>query len=330
MDRESRNFTDMEMNEEYVRDGLLNIHYAKEGKVYNKNTPDIDYLFRDMSAVQNKQFSRALSTKVNDAMRTKAREGCFPGNKPPLGYVHEKLKNEDGSDRKRGTRISPDPDNTNIQIVIREYQLRSQGLSYKEIRKKILNESLMTPRQSKGYSKSTVHRRLHNKFYRGKFDWQGIEYKGNYPLIIPEHLLESVDRMNGIRANRLNKKHNGYFNNGYMTCNECGCQVVADPKTKTLSDGTVKQYKYYRCSNSKGAHKIKVYISEDNIFEQFRKVTEDIVLTKGHAKKIADFMKKTERLAGDRIKREVESHRAQLQSIEGQTSTPHPWNRLFS
>src|SRR5437868_1969246 len=76
--REARNLTDIESNEDLIRQGKLIIHHVAEGKTYWKGSPDSDFLQREISAVINKGDSRSKGTMLKAALRTKAKAGWWP------------------------------------------------------------------------------------------------------------------------------------------------------------------------------------------------------------------------------------------------------------
>src|SRR6185437_11662484 len=95
-DRESRNLTDTERNEILVREDRVALHYVADKKILHKNSSDSDFLARDYLAVQNKHYSRDLSTKVKRGTRAKAETGWSPVNRPPDGYINQKPTNHKG------------------------------------------------------------------------------------------------------------------------------------------------------------------------------------------------------------------------------------------
>ena len=83
-----------------------------------------------------KNNSKVTSDKVIDYMAYKARMGSYPSNHPPLGYVTVKITDSaTGRAKNRGTTIGLDPNENNRKIVLREFELRSKGFTYEEIRK---------------------------------------------------------------------------------------------------------------------------------------------------------------------------------------------------
>lgn len=96
--REARNLTDNETNERLIKEGKIIIHYVSENKVYYKDSPDSDFLMRDILTSVNKSESRANGTRVKNSFRTKAEQGWFPYRHTPLGYMHHKERDKFGND----------------------------------------------------------------------------------------------------------------------------------------------------------------------------------------------------------------------------------------
>jgi len=180
-DRKTRNLTDNEKNEALVREGKIVIHHVRENKIIHKNSSDSDFFLRDIHAVTSKQFIRNLRTKVNDAARYKANMGWYPGSRPPLGYMCQKERNEDGREiRGSMAKIVPTTNMRKICQIKREFELRAEGCSLDQVRQRVIREGIVPPSKQSSYNKSTLEDRLRNKFYWGYFDWQGVEYKGKH------------------------------------------------------------------------------------------------------------------------------------------------------
>lgn len=272
-DREARNLTDNEANEKRIRSGQIILHYARDKKVLDKDSSESDFFVRDINAAAAKQFSRNLSVKVRDAMKQKAEEGWFPSNNVPLGYIHRRMRDENGREIKGRTKIEIDPNAANVRLVQREFELRAQGMGYEEIRRTVLAEGLLHGSKVKNYYMAAIERRLKNKFYRGCFDWDGVEYQGKHSIIIPSEALDAVQANKTVRG--WKKRQRGVFAGGWVRCGDpsCGCALVYDGKKKKLiSTGKEVQYDYYRCTNSKKVHTNRrgKDISEAEIFEQFK------------------------------------------------------------
>lgn len=142
-DRLSRNFSDVESLEFKILDGIFNVHFVQEGLILHRNSPDSDFMKLDFQTAVNKHFIRNLRTKVIDGMDGKAESGYFPNGKPTLGYIIQELSS---SERVKGGYrkvVALDPNPKNRKIVIREYQLRAEGLSFEKIRQKVIAEGLL-------------------------------------------------------------------------------------------------------------------------------------------------------------------------------------------
>jgi DNA invertase Pin-like site-specific DNA recombinase len=281
-DREARNLTDNETNETSVREGKIVLHYVADGKVLHKNSSDTDFLMRDYHAVQNKHYSRDLSTKVRKATQMKAETGWYPGTHPPDGYINEKLKTDRGFERRRGSIIVRDSNATTLKRVQREFEIRAEHPTppWSEVRRRVISEGLVPVDEIKTYYIGTIERRLKNIFYDCRFIWSGVEYVGKHERIISETLFWKVQETFGIK-NFTHKNTGSMFGHGWMSCGEptCGCSIVYDPLTKKIKEtGEIKTFKYYHCSNGKRIHaSLKgMRVSEESLLEQLSEAPRQI------------------------------------------------------
>jgi hypothetical protein len=314
-DRETRNLTDNESNEKLVRAGSIVIHYVKERRIYHAESSDSDFFLRDVQAVTNKQFVRQLRTKVMDAQRTKAEQGWFPGNKPPLGYVTQKQRDSEGRELKRGTIIVRDPNEKKVRQVQREFELRAKGFSAQQIRDLIIQEGFISPLEITKYYRAAIEHRLRNKFYSGRFDWQNLEYKGNHELIIQSDILERVQ--GSVGKGSYQKKGPGIFGGGFLKCESCGCHVVYDPKTKViLASGERKTFHYYHCTNGKRAHASIKNVNETKLWDWFSVALDEITIDEVLAEKISNALNESYFEIKRARKLEIERYRGVLASLE--------------
>lgn len=326
-DREARNATDSEMLEKFIRNGSLQVHYVKEGKVFNKTTHSTEFLLRDINTAVNKQYSFVTGEKISAACEYKASIGWYPGNNPPLGYVNFRALQEDGSlTRRVMATICPSQNEFEISMVRREFELRAKGLSYREIRKIILAEGYPARLGMKTYNRTSIALRLKSPFYRGKFVWKGVEYDGNHEKIIDDVTLAEVNRLEGVfgKAAPSSLKNHSPLGNGFLKCADsaCGCFISYDPKLKILSDGSKKTYKLYHCTNAKGVHQSLKGMStnEDEIMKQFRRAVELVSLSEDFAAEISKALKEQHRRSKSSILTELDSIRLEIKSIEHKKS----------
>jgi len=116
-DREVRNFTDLEKMEKLILSDRIVVHYVRDRRQLPKYNALSDFSTREIEAWRDKQLSRTINVKVNDAMRDKTERGWFPSNHLPLGYALKKLLDEDGKEHKRGAIVVADPDAKKVRQV---------------------------------------------------------------------------------------------------------------------------------------------------------------------------------------------------------------------
>lgn len=273
---------------------------------------------RDFQAVTNKHFVRNLSAKIQDATRVKAENGWYPGNHPPLGYVNQHVVDAEGRVAKRGTTIGLSSNEKSRRQVIREYELRAEGLSYQQIRQQIVREGFILPSKLTRYRATAVEQRLKSPFYRGSFRWQEMEYKGKHELFIPKKLLAAVDATLG-KIHRPNdygsRQEGGVFANGWFTCarDACGCAVIYDPRK-----GTARTHHYYRCTNSKKIHTSMrgMNVREENIWMQYEQVVESIDIDQSLADQIMEALNAAHQKLRESKKREIKEFSDALKRLE--------------
>lgn len=279
-DRETRNLTDTEKNERLVREDRLVLHYVRENKVLWKGSPDSDFFMRDIQAASNKQFIRALRTKVVDAMEQKASGGWYPSNSVPLGYIVARPKDEFGREiRRLQTIVLRDPDESRVKWVTREFELRARGLSFQEIRNACVAEGLVPPSKVEKYRAAEIEKRIKNPFYAGRFMWRGREFPGKHELLFPLDLFELAQDIRK-RSFKVPSRKSGVFAGGWIRCHECDSTILYDPKTKHSKSGSTITFHYYHCSNGKRVHLSLAgyHVREEEIWRQFDAAVESIVL----------------------------------------------------
>jgi hypothetical protein len=310
-DRESRNLRDLEDNEDLVKQGKIVLHYVRDRKVLDKDTPESDFFNRDIQGAMNKQYSRVLASKVKDAQKLKAENGWFPGGRLPLGYVHIRPKDENGKEIKRApTTVIPDPDFSMLRLVRREFELKAQGLSLDIIRETILKDNLVPPSLIKHYGRTEIDGRLHNKFYWGGFNWDGVEYVGKHDLVIPRAHLDAVKLSFERKGRGGSHSIDEAVFSGLLRCgnSDCGCLITFEKKRKTIKEtGEMKVYPFYRCGNSKKVHKsLKgMYATEEVIWDQLEDAVGTYDLSKELAQDILAALNETQKKAVNAHRREA-------------------------
>ncbi|GIW76478.1 MAG: integrase [Phycisphaerae bacterium] len=125
---------------------------------------------------------------------------------------------------------------------------------------------IYTDRQPR-FTKSTLHRILHNKIYVGKVQYQGVWYDGSFEPLIDLATFERVRERFGTDF-KVYHQPQLTFAGGLITCAHCGRVVTGEHKIKKSPDGTTRDYYYYRCSGYATEGHPKHRLSEHQIDEQ--------------------------------------------------------------
>jgi DNA invertase Pin-like site-specific DNA recombinase len=104
-----------------------------------------------------------------------------------------------------------------------------------------------TDRQPK-FSKSTLHRILHNRIYIGEIQYQGVFYPGRFEPLVDLMTFQQVREKFGADFKAYHKPQLT-FAGGLITCAYCGRVVTGEHKIKKSPDGTRRDYFYYRCAD---------------------------------------------------------------------------------
>lgn len=89
----------------------------------------------------------------------------------------------------------------------------------------------------------------HHKYIKPEEEW--IIHENAHPVIIDADTFETVQR---IRSNHRQVQKETYEKGpleGMIYCPDCSSRLYAKRNTKTLSDGSIKEYCYYVCKNSR-------------------------------------------------------------------------------
>lgn len=308
-DREVRNFTDLEAMEKLILRDRVVVHYVRDRRMLHAQSPVSDFSNREIEAWRDKQYSRTLSAKIRDAVKRKVASGWYPGSQPPLGYICR--RDESG-------RSYVVPDESVVKWVQREFELRALGLTFEEIRTRVVAEGLVPKDQIPKYRFKMIAHRTQNPFYWGRFRWEGKEHPGKHELIIPDWILERVARVErGYSPKRIDptQEHGLLAFGGFLKC-VCGCAVVYEPKKKTYRTTKRTQvFHYYRCTNGKKVHAKRAYIREDVLWAMLDQAVDAISLTPEVAQRIADALNGTHREAVVIAARTIAEAKAKLKEI---------------
>ncbi len=117
------------------------------------------------------------------------------------------------------------------------------------------------------WTKSTLHRLLHNRSYIGEVCYQGLWYPGKFDALVDAETFQVVRDKFGTDFKVCRRPELTYAG-GLMTCAHCGRVITGEMKHKTSPDGTKRHYNYYRCSGMSAAGHPKLRLTEADIDNQ--------------------------------------------------------------
>jgi site-specific DNA recombinase len=117
------------------------------------------------------------------------------------------------------------------------------------------------------WTKSTLHRLLHNRSYIGEVLYGGIWHPGTFEPLVDRQTFQAVHDKFGTDF-KVYRDPELTYAGGLMICAHCGRVVTGEKKHKTSPDGTKREYSYYRCSGYSAEGHPKVRLTEAVIDNQ--------------------------------------------------------------
>lgn len=269
-------------------DGGSLIHSLEEGKIANIVTPNQTYrnngndkFWMQLEFGMAKKYVDDLSDNVKRGLRAKLEQGWFPGL-APLGYLNEKYQD------KGRRKILKDPER--FSLVRKMWDLMLVGnYSVTQILEIANNQwALRTGksggRENKPLWKSGIYRMLTNPFYCGLFKYKGQLYQGKHESIVTVDEFDKVQILLGRKGKPRPKKHEFPFT-GLIKCEECGCSITAEEKTKLIrATGQVKKYIYYHCTKKKNPNCLQGSVEAQQLEHQIQEFLQKIQLPSEYVK----------------------------------------------
>ena len=234
------------------------IHFSRSNKTISKDSGSEDEFMLDIEVAVAKKMSNDISRKTQMGMLEKAEQGLYPSS-APLGYINNALTKLLEVDTERAPHIK-----RTFELIA--YEKHSLSM----VSAKLYKEGF---RSAKGYqvNKSSISHLLNNPIYYGAFRWKGKIYQGSHEPIVSKELFDKThEAISGPSRPSANK--NGFPFNNLITCGMCDCKVLGERKKE--------KYIYYHCTFSKGRHKGKHYISQDNLSAMFEPIIKQVTLPK--------------------------------------------------
>lgn len=253
-DRLYRNFKDYVILDELG----VNIHFIKENTILRPDSRSHDKFIHGIKVLMAKNYIDNLREEIKKGQIQKAKEGYYPGEVVPLGYMQKKIE-------KKSIMI-PDPERA--MYVRRAFEIYAQGnTSMRELAEQMNDWGCRTPKGKK-ITKKHIENMLQNITYTGNFYWGGVYYEGKYKPLVSMQIFKKIEDMNA--DNRSKRRKKTFLFSGIFQCAKCGRLMTVEKQSGAHASGN---YIYLRCSNP--ACK-KHYISESKVEKEVINLLESI------------------------------------------------------
>lgn len=256
-DRLMRNMTDYVSIQEQIRAGLT-VHLVKENLVLHKESGSTETFLFDINVVIAKRFLANLSEETRKGLNRKVRSGGYP-MRAPYGYdmVEKKLRlNKDGA------------------IVAEIFQLYASGTFSTITLARYLTEQGVLPPRGKDWHAQTVHKILTNPAYIGKIRWKGQLFGGVHPVAVERDVW---DRVAAVLSDSTHSKTEHEFALG---------KLVKLYNGRSMSGEIQKGHTYY--TGWITARGRRVYMREEEIFEQLNPLVENLAWTEAFSTEVLE------------------------------------------
>tara|TARA_B100001245_G_scaffold113248_1_gene82918 strand:+ start:8008 stop:9558 length:1551 start_codon:yes stop_codon:yes gene_type:complete len=293
-----------------VKEGRCELHFPSDGLIYHQHSPAHDKTRLDMGMVFGGYYSMAISDNVKRKIEQKLHDGEYPG-KACIGYKNIKWEDANGKVLKN---IIPDPDRKGY--IVKAYDLRLEGKSYRTIAKILREEGFRSNTKKQGIvGQSQIETMLKNPFYYGVMRYDGGVYPHKYEPIIDKHTFDKVQLINDQRTNEKTKTNikQVFTFSGLLKCATCGCSI---------SSYEQKGHVYMRCTKAKvGVPCHQPHIAEADILPQVTKLLEKLSISEDIVNQVLDLMKNEHDNIQLFYKNAITQTRAEYQRLERKLST---------
>lgn len=261
-DRLSRNAGDLGAVVDLMDQRKL-LHIRTYSQTFTNN-PNEKFLLMILCS-QAKLENDNKSINVKRGIRSKCEQGWRPGV-APLGYMNRAFGGVKD--------IIPDPERASI-IAEMFRKSAHEGYSGRKL-KAWLDEQGFTNRSGAKISLSQILVILSTPFYYGKFQYPEAPdapwYQGAHKPLVSKELYDQVQLSKGAYKGVWGSKTFAF--RGLLKCGQCGADITAQDKYKTLKSGEIKRFIYYNCTRRKDPNCPEKYINEPTLREKLLKFIE--------------------------------------------------------
>ncbi len=264
-DRLSRNAGDLGTIVDLMDQGV--IKEIRTNSTRFTNSPSDKFMLM-MLCSQGKLENDNKSVNVKRGLRAKVELGFRP-NMAPLGYLHDK------NAEKGAKRIYIDP----VRAPLIKQGFEKVALhcwTGRQLKKWWDDEVSLRTRSDKMVALSSLYQMLANPFYTGRYEFpakSGKWYAGKHDPIVTQELFDRAQENLKLVPRGPHGPLKDFAFTRLFSCGACGGGITATEKIKRLTDGTVKRYVYYHCTNHFGGCK-ESYLREEELLIQLLKIIE--------------------------------------------------------
>jgi len=307
VDRFQRSFKESVQVDELRRQGVVELHFMREGMVINQNASSSDILRWDFSVMGAKSYVLNLSENVKRSLEYKRRNGEW-GGKAPLGY----LNSRDGAGK---STLILDPERAFlVRMLFEDYAKGTDSISGDLVRK--AKQWALTNKTRKGgpLSASQIQHILRNPFYYGEMKVKAQLQPHKYDALITKELWDRCQAVmqgsNRATATRYSEKP--FVFRGLLKCAISGRVVSSDVKKG--------RHVYLICRDPADPAK-KLFIPEQEVLEQLGTVFRSIQVPERLLIALLDHMKASHAAENKFHLDAVAGVRGQLGKIERSLAT---------
>ena len=222
-----------------VQKGRVELHFPSDNLIITKDSPATDLFRLGIGMLLAKYYSDASRDNVKRRFEQMRSEGLYP-HKAPIGYKN--VQKHSASLIKPAKTIIVDA--KLAPFVIKAFELRSQGLPYRDIAKELSKQGFKIGTANGIVSHNVIARMLANKFYIGIMACSGKQYPHCYSHLISKDIFEKCQLITQQRQiSNFKTKYNSkvYILKSLVRCGQC---------SHVISSYNARNNVYLRCASS--------------------------------------------------------------------------------
>ena len=221
VDRFQRSFKESVQVDELRRQGIVELHFVREGMIISSEASSSDILRWDFSVMSAKSYVLNLSDNVKRSLEYKRRNGEW-GGKAPLGYKNIR-------DAENKSLLVHDSERAYlVRLLFEEYAAGASSISGDLVRKARKWGLTNKTRKAGFLSASQIQHILMNPFYYGEMRIKGKLFPHKYQPLISRELFDRCEtvRLGNGRATATRYSEKDFVFRGLIKCGTSGRVVT--------------------------------------------------------------------------------------------------------